>query len=525
MEEKNKAIHSKAKLLLLKKINLKKYPELDKNLKDFFWNSDKYFQQTYKGKYILLGNKDTRKINTPIANKRKIFRAKTKKFLNLSLSNDKKHLNESKRTASDASRIDRKKGLFKNIKESGLKVGQKYINDFEIEDLFSAFKLVQKLNSKKTNNFITVKDFIDKNTSLISKKSSKNFNRFLSENRKVQINKNNLPDLGYEKKSSSSLVTNLKNSSKKVNDYNKATSAVVSFNINKTDNKENKENKEQNISTPCLKKKNIFCSIYKINEMNNEKKSDIQSYRDKKSKTAQNFYCKKALDSRSVFSRNMLIKKQNQYLLNSTDKNFYCKNKTQRIILAKLLANQEQTILKTKKNQLKVNNIYKLLSERTHKSKGKLLMTNIDSFRIKMELKDKFNYLKTKLEPENNYDWTKYLRDESNLIKDTNINLNIRDPYNKTFYKVSSNKTVENNNSKYYKNIIDETNNINSNLEGLYIKGKNLLKIEYEQIKSIKNKKIINNYETYLPSTDVEDILFTDKKYINTKVQKAEQLL
>ena len=37
--------------------------------------------------------------------------------------------------------------------------------------------------------------------------------------------------------------------------------------------------------------------------------------------------------------------------------------------------------------------------------------------------------------------------------------------------------------------------------------------MEYDQVKSFKNKKIINIYEMFLPSADVEDILFTDKKY------------
>ena len=37
--------------------------------------------------------------------------------------------------------------------------------------------------------------------------------------------------------------------------------------------------------------------------------------------------------------------------------------------------------------------------------------------------------------------------------------------------------------------------------------------MEYEQFKGIKNKKILNNYEIYLPSAEVEDIIFIDKKY------------
>ena len=61
-------------------------------------------------------------------------------------------------------------------------------------------------------------------------------------------------------------------------------------------------------------------------------------------------------------------------------------------------------------------------------------------------------------------------------------------------------------------------------MDGLYIKGTNLLKIEYDQIKAIKNKKIINNYEMYLPSADFENILFIDQKYINNKrnIQKND---
>lgn len=66
---------------------------------------------------------------------------------------------------------------------------------------------------------------------------------------------------------------------------------------------------------------------------------------------------------------------------------------------------------------------------------------------------------------------------------------------------------------KYFRNLIDESNNINKNYEGLFVNGKNLLSLEYEQSKSLKNKKIINNYEIYLPSSDTEDIVFTDKKY------------
>ena len=524
--KKNKAIQNKTKLLLLKKIKLNKYPELYKNLKDFFWNSDKYFQQTYRGQYIVVGNKDNKRANFPLSNKRRLDRRKTRKFINLSHnSNDKKHLNESKITASDTSRIDRKRGILKNVKETGLKIGQKYISDYEIEDLFNAFKKAQKLNSKKINNFVTAKEFMDKNNSLIMQsKTTTNFNKFFSENKKSQINKVEnkvLPDL-----SGGGGISNLSPPKNNVysntinNDYYKTASTFISIN-NIKDNKE-----DNNLIESPSKNYHNFCSISKINLLNNPLNIDSKSPEDKKAKTTNNFYNSRTLEERSVISRNILIRKQNQYLLNSNEKNAI-HNKAQRINFARLLANQEQTILKTKKNQIKINNIYNILSEKTHKSKKKLLMTNIDSYRIKNELKDKFTALNKKLEPENNYNWTKDLRDELKLKSNSNKtdnNLNIRDPYNKTIYNASSNQNLgKKKHIKYYKNIIDETNNINNNLEGLYIKGKNLLKIEYDQIKSIKNKKIFNNYEMYLPSTDVEDILFTDKKYVNKKALKSEK--
>ena len=159
-------------------------------------------------------------------------------------------------------------------------------------------------------------------------------------------------------------------------------------------------------------------------------------------------------------------------------------------------------------------------------------MTNIDSYRIKKELKDNFNILNSKIEPEHFYNWKKDLR-ESQInpnsqknITPYNINsYNIRDPYYKGMHITISNKSLgKKKNNKYYRNLIDETNKINNNFKGLYIKGKNLLKIEYDQIKSLKNRKIINNYEIYLPTIDVEDILFTDKKYINNKKNNNEKI-
>ena len=244
----------------------------------------------------------------------------------------------------------------------------------------------------------------------------------------------------------------------------------------------------------------------------------------KKSKTANNFYHSKNINEKSIISRNRLIKRQKQFLLDSKDEDNFELHKARKNYYAEILANQEKTLTKTTKDQLKKNNLYSLLLRKTHKSKENFLMENIDLYRVKNELKDKFTKLNSKLEPEHIYNWIKDLREESKIKSfDNSMNANyynIRDPFNKIMYNSLNNKIIgKKNNIKYYKIVIDEANNINHNLEGLYIKGKNLLKIEYDQIKLLKNKKIINNNEMYLPSSDVEDILFTDKKYISKNIK------
>ena len=197
--KKFKATQSK-RLLFLKKIKLKKYPEFSKNLNQYLWNIDKYFQNSYKDHYIIVGNKENMKTKTPLGNKRKAEKRKTRKFLNLSIkSNDKEkfYLNESK---TNISRFDKKRALSKNIKENYLKIGQKYINDYEIEDLFNAYKTAQKLNKKKSRNFVFPKDYVDKNSPIFSAKTITNFNRYLFDK------KNSINNIEYKNNSDNESV-------------------------------------------------------------------------------------------------------------------------------------------------------------------------------------------------------------------------------------------------------------------------------------------------------------------------------
>jgi hypothetical protein len=543
MEDNKKlSLPNMTKLLILKKIQLNKYPIFSKHLKEFFWNRDKYFQPKYKDHYIVIGNKDNTKSKKNSTIKRKINRRQTRRNITLTISTEKRNLNESRRCSiSDNNR--RKGSSIKNVKETELKVGQKYINDYELEELFNMFQKVQKMNRKKVDNFIMAKEYIDNNSLILRTKTSK----FIPQIKKSQnqvIKKENeiLLDMG----SSQNLkkVSNQKNNSNSnINlnmDYYKTTSTFSSVH-NIKDGKDSKEEND-NYNTNETPNNNIFCSISKINSLN----SPINNYRtpsrEHKFRTAKNFFRVKNLYDKRILSRNNMIKKQNQFLSECKEDN-YIPNKSQKKIFAELLANQEQAILKIKSNKLKTNNLCKTLSEKTHRNKESLLINNTDSYRVKNELKNKFRFLNTKLAPEYIYNWTKDLRKDFQINKSKNIKINlnlysddendthkvtidsynIRSPYNKTMYNISKKRSFgKKKDMKYFRNLIDETNNINKNFEGLFVNGKNLLSLEYEQTKNLKNKKIINNYEIYLPSSDTEDVVFTDKKYtIENKGKKS----
>ena len=114
---------------------------------------------------------------------------------------------------------------------------------------------------------------------------------------------------------------------------------------------------------------------------------------DKKSKTTNNFYYLNKAEEKNITSRNNLIRRQNQFLSDSKEGDYFISHEASKKYYAKILANQEQTLSKKTKDQLKINNFYNTLLRKTHKSKENLLMTNIDSYRIRNELKDKFDKL------------------------------------------------------------------------------------------------------------------------------------
>ena len=500
----NKISPNQIRLLLLKKIKLKNHPELNTNLKDYFWTKDKYFNPKSEKYNILVGKKTETKTIIPYITKKKIERRNTKFFYNI----DKKNLNNSRRSLANnnsyISFYNNKRVNSPNKKEFGLKLGQRYITDFELEDIFNNFRNIHKLNKKKIYNFISSKEYIFNNSFKTLNKTTSNFGHFMKDKILLNIGEHGEKKLFSPKKDNDNNINN---------DYYKTTTTLISNNQSK--------NIKDHIINESNNNNNKFYSISKINLLNNPINIDNNKLNiNKKSKTSKDFFKFKTIEDKNISLRNKLIKKQDQFLLNSKEELKLSPHKTQRTIFAKLLANQEQTLSKTTKNKRKSNNIYNLLSKKAHKSKEKLLMTNINSFRVKNELKDQFCVLNTKIQPEHSYKWINSLREISNINKTNENNINsytIRDPFCKTINIYSNKKITNKKNNIFFKKLIEESNKMNNNLEGMYINGKNLLIAEYEHFKSMKNRKIINNFEKCLPLDDVNDILFTDKKYFCKK--------
>jgi len=506
----------KSKLLFIRRINLNKNQKIQKDIDRFFWDAGIYFKKDYDEFDIILGKKQNKKEVIPsyftTYGKRRNKKTSTIKVTaNSSQSNDKK-INDSKLTMnSNISRFGgggRRGGLSKNNKDSGLKVGQKYITESELEDLFQAFCLVQKKNKKKSSNFIMAKEYIDNNI-LMSNKIFSNFGK-MNESRKNQVFGFNkiLPELSntYDSKT----ITKFKNTSNLNSDYNKSIISTMTTNIFKDSKDENKNNIINHRNAKKFKM-SAFMKDFLDKEM---KLSE-----DKKYKTTSNFFDKEYLEElKKVKNRNKLVKRQNQFLLEKKE-GLNSAKKATNDYFAKLLADQEQVMVNTKKMKSKKRKLLQFISTRIKKKEKNMLLKDIESYRVQNELKNKFCLLGDKLEPEHNYCWKKDLRGDLYIHKKNENNpnyFNIRNPYNKTLSISFSDKNLTKKKYvKYYKNLIEENNNINKNLEGLCIKGKNLLKMEYDQFKSLKSRKIINNYELYLPSSDVDDIIFVDKKFPN----------
>ena len=261
----------------VKKIKLSDFPELQKNYIDFFHNRNNYFNNKYKNNKIMVGKikeiRDTQDLlQIP---KIKNIKAKVKNKKNAFNSSR----TNSKLSPNDSSIIEKKQRLgIKFVKDSSLKIGQKYINENELEDLFNKFKIVEKINKTKIRDFVTVKDLIEKKVKVKPLKKSITENKYITlKNDNLEVYENVLP---FQK------VID-------INDYNKTISTCMS-------------NHNFNIVNSIASKsaKNLLLNFPGCSPVNNIKPSKKEK---KNFKTINNFYEDKKNSNDIIKKRNNAI--------------------------------------------------------------------------------------------------------------------------------------------------------------------------------------------------------------------------
>ena len=172
----------------LKKINIKQFPQLKNNLKSFFNDCNKYFETSYDDKYIVVGKRKNKnekiKLINPFKEALSIKKGKSKKFVGrmtlrkpLSLKSTY-DLTYNSPNRSKSITEERKKA-FTTFEESSLKQGQRFIDDKEVDKMFSLYKQVKKINKNRYNNFLTVKELseVNNNNLFNFKRTSRNFSK------------------------------------------------------------------------------------------------------------------------------------------------------------------------------------------------------------------------------------------------------------------------------------------------------------------------------------------------------------
>ena len=449
------------KEFMLKKINIEEYPKFKKNLNSFFNDINKYFETSYDDKFIIIGNKHKHKNLIPFENAGK---NRIKKWLNrITFKSLLKASNDSQKNLTIFQNKGKHEDKKKNIassEENSLKPGQRFVDDKEIENIFNLYKELRKINKNKNSKFITLKDL---NKSL-------NGSDFKSKKSSKILNNDNLINLKqYQtKKLYNSFV-------KKDNNSNNI--------FNETDGYKNISTLSGNLKDE-ISFKNNFVSI----EVNNSNNNNIIVKQKEKEKQK-------------------LINKQKQYISKKLDKTI--KNK-----FIHILALQEKTILDQNKFIKQQLNLRNYLSTKIKRKKNKLLMVQDENYRPALETKMKLNILQQKINPDKFYNWINDLHSSENSMITQKYLLSsetIRNPeIMKNFIQTKS-KTLEKND--YVKKIIprvtlrnlkNDLKNINRNYDSLYVKGKDLLKLESDVFKKLKGRKIMNDFERLMSPSNTK---------------------
>ena len=506
---------NKNRELLVEKIKIEENPKIRKYLKEFFLNPNKYFTVDFEDKQIIMGknktNLDKFKIPIPKQYQRRINRRLRTKTKTIGLINETliKHL---------ALLSDKKKSN-KEIYDSTLKEGQKYIDDREIDYIFETFEKVQEINKTKTKEFVTQNElfgniiFGNNKYDKIKNRNKKNEKTIKFEEKNENNNNNN-----NDKKSINN-KNNISSSNKKKDKLIKSKSLLFKSVNNYLNNNqilnENKSNNNTFLKRPLLsssyKLKNSysqpeyhfndknkviynlkinqprFASVFDDNIFNYVQDNNIEnyflkrqnstiyqinskSYIDNFIKSSEEFFKKKKEKEKikkALLEKKKLMEKQSQFLSNTNQK--LIKKE-----IAERLASQEKALMYNIKVKNKHSNILNSLSKKLKKQKSDLMLDQIEDYRLKKGIKIKINKLIKKTNPGQNYDWKLDLRNSKNEDKEELPKANIddinyrnnrctishkdeitRNPFSKTFY--STNMKFKQQDKDYLKSKLSKT--------------------------------------------------------------------
>ena len=483
----------------IKKIKIKSNPKIKRNLDLFFNDTNKYFETIYDNKILVMGknfkdkrNKTTSSFSENI--KKKLYKkmSSLKKYNNLKNSGESEKKSESMKSRISKNITEEKKKNYTN-EENQLKMGQRFIDDKELDNIFKAFKDLRKLNKNKIKDFINLKE-------LYKSKNITPFNIILKERKLSNFLDNNNDNISRKESNSINLKIKEKIKSASIKDKTLSFDKDKDSNLNNTQNNFFKNikniNKKQNKTLNDLDNYKTystgFTSGYKTRE-----DSDIKDYSIKQnSKKIRNI-----LMMKNKKERFKLLEKQNQYISERLDD-------TIRKEMAYNLALQEKALLFQNKKSKIQTQLVNYLSKKLKKSKNKLLLYRELNYRPNYETKLKLNNLENKLNPDRIYNWLNDLHPiENSKAKDQYLltEETIRHPQHMKSLSPVKLKLLEN--SEYIKKSIPkiQLENLKNNLgkiqnsyDTLHIKGVDLLKLEADNAKKLKGRKILYDYEKML---------------------------
>ena len=469
-----KFLSQEKRVLSIKKINIKERPDIKKYLTNFFENPNNFFFDKFKTQKVILGKQKLEGQKFEVPTPKNLHRKLLKRRPTMRLQQSS-FLSESKILSRETSYIrgDKRRG-FKDIMDIiQNNNGKKYISDGEIEEIFNAFKQVQELNKNRGKDFITTKEFTDNN-----------YINYIDENFIKNNNNNNYNSI-------------IKNASRKTSNE----ILLNAINTKRNSRLALSENKDKEIQSQ-KNYNNIHSQSTSINNINDDVFNSIDHSTAKTTKrfmkTSQSFFNK---NNKNIIKRNLdkneaniIFEKQNQFL-SSINCDIGKKE------MAKKLASQEKILLCKSKSQSQITELYNFLAKKAKKKPADLLLETIEDYREFKDLKLKINDLIKKRNPYQNYKWSDDLRitsprnkSEPENKQSDEIVINNKNKTLTNFFKGKNEYLKRKISKARYKALMNNIIKTKENLSGLEIKGKSLLKCEYDRIKKLKGKKVIINF-------------------------------